>query len=86
MQLARDPKALKQRLLRACSLLKPVYAQAFKVHTFAFEAKRLVSGDGRMVLQWSLRPYPGRAESPDNQQTSEGCVTLINTYAMGSRK
>ena len=68
---------LKKRLLEARSVLNTEGRKAFRKYTFDFDNKRLVSEDGKLVLQWRVRRHPSWPESYKNQQTNTGTVLLL---------
>jgi len=75
---AKDKRALTKRLKGSVLSLKPEYRKLFKDATVDFQKKRLVSSDGRYVMQWLVRDMPGKPESPNNQQTNQGVVTFYD--------
>ena len=72
-----DRTALRKRLQFARSILTDESTECFGHGVYDFERKRLVSDDGRIALQWLLRPDPLLPDSYGNQQTSTGCVMII---------
>ncbi len=73
-----DPNQLRVQLLTARSLLEKRIKQGnWKSFEIDFSNKRIVSDDGRYALQWKLRHNPDEPESYDNQQTSVGCVEVV---------
>lgn len=68
---------LRRRLNDARSCLAPHLRPLFAKATFDFPAKRLVSEDGKIALQWRLRSFPDAPGSYDNQQTRVGSVCVI---------
>lgn len=77
IELANDRKALKKRLLGAKGVLLAEYSKRFTKNRFDFKNKRLVSEDGELALQWTLRRNPTEPPSYKNQQTSVGTVFLL---------
>lgn len=76
IQLSKNKRGLRCRLLAAKSCLKKNYGTLFSSYSFVFKEKRLVSGCGGFVLQWKLRAFPESRISYENQQTSIGVVVL----------
>ena len=74
--LSNDKKRLLKRLKDAKSILANWARKDFGKGTYDFDKKRLI-GDNGIILQWQLRHSPELPESPDNQQTTGGCVTAI---------
>lgn len=73
-----DPNQLRVQLLTARSLLeKRVKQTNWKSYEIDYVNKRIVSDDGRYALQWKLRPNPDEPISYNNQQTSVGCVEVV---------
>lgn len=79
IDLSRSKTRLEHHLWSQLNLLRPEYRKHFprKGTVFNFEQKRLISPYGVYHLVWLTRPYPNLPESPENQQTSVGCVSLL---------
>ena len=77
LNLAADKTRLLARMRESISVMYPKYAKFFqrKHQRFDFDAKRLNGFDG-WFLQWQLRQNPNAPESYENQQTSQGIVTV----------
>lgn len=76
-ELAGDKTRLLRRLMGAKAVLTPINKRRMSRPFFDFENRRLVSEDGKWMLQWQLRNYPGDSIAPHNQQTSEGVVHFV---------
>jgi hypothetical protein len=66
--------ALRKRLDEAVSVMKD--KSIFKNAIFDFENKRLITREGKWILQWKIRKYPDKPISYENQQTSVGTVVV----------
>lgn len=76
-----DRKALRARLNSTKSVLVTDLRKLFKESTFDFDNKRLVSGNGQIILQWKVRADPGSPISYHNQQTSQGTVEVLEVMS-----
>ena len=77
MSIRNSRPALLARFKETLSCLCPEDRRAFKGARLDFDAARLVSVDGRLILQWRLRNNPDMPVSYRNQQTSRGSVMLF---------
>lgn len=71
-----NSRRLKKLLIETKALLASNFLPFFKEYTFDAARKRLYCGDGEYFLEWTLRQRPDLPVSPNNQQTSLGCVQL----------
>lgn len=78
VELSKDKKALRQRLMQARYVLRDDHRKLFRKRRFQFSKKRMVSDDGKLALQWRVRHSPNEPISYHNQQTSRGTVVCIN--------
>ena len=78
--LSQDRKALRKRLNDARSCLRDDLRKKFPANgsKLDFERKRLISPDGKMALQWSVRKHPNHPVGYDGQQqTNAGSVEFM---------
>lgn len=68
-----DPKLLLKRFKESAFVCNGFLK---KGATMNFDEKTYTSGDGKVVLEWSLRPFPDQPESYENQQTNRGTVGI----------
>lgn len=79
LEYGQNQKALIDGLRNARSMLTSDVRRLFTRQRIEFAAKRMISDDEKLVLQWRVRPKPTEPIGPNNQQTSVGCVTLRET-------
>jgi hypothetical protein len=77
IELGNNKKELKKRIETARQCLTGMWKLRFGKGKFEFENKRMVSDNGLLALQWAVRTHPNSPIDPNNQQTTVGCVYLV---------
>lgn len=75
--IGKSRRLLRARLMEAKAVLHSSQRPLFSKNIFDFDAKALVSNDGKCALVWTVRRFPDLPEASDNQQTNVGTVSFV---------